>query len=91
MENKIPTTEELNTKMLNAIDYQFVFGGDNLELKKKMAAENCKNLAIEFVKLHVEAALKEASEKAIIDYDIGGYSFVSKQSILNSYPLTNIK
>ena len=45
----------------------------------------------EFAKIHVEAVLKEASEKAIIDYDIGGYSFVSKQSILNSYPLTNIK
>jgi hypothetical protein len=91
MENKIPTTEELNTKMLNAIDYQFVFGGDNLELKKKMAAENCKNLAIEFVKLHVEAALKEASEKAktnvISEYEV----IIDKKSILNSYPLTNIK
>ncbi len=79
---KLPTAEELNTKMLNAIDYQFVFGGDNLELKKKMAAENCKNLAIEFAKLHVEAALEEASEKVGLSY---------KQSILNSYPLTNIK
>lgn len=47
---------------------------------------------IEFAKLHVEAALKEASEKASVYADEGGYSeFVDEQSILNSYPLENIK
>jgi hypothetical protein len=41
---------------------------------------------IEFAKLHVEAALKEANEKAIMT----GY-VDSGQTILTAYPLTNIK
>lgn len=48
-------------------------------------------LLTEFAKLHVEAALKEASEKAIcIEYMVGEYE-VDKDSILNAYPLNNIK
>jgi hypothetical protein len=53
---------------------------------------------IEFAKLHVESALKAASEQAeaeegaIVDL---GFEIISasvdKDSILNSYPLTNIK
>jgi hypothetical protein len=52
---------------------------------------------IEFAKLHVEAALKEASKKAQIKYEysgnVGEYcdEFVDVNSILNSYPLENIK
>lgn len=53
---------------------------------------------IEFAKLHVEAALKQASEKAKIKYEYSGNTgseyydeFVDPISILNSYPLTNIK
>lgn len=41
----------------------------------------------EFAKLHVEAALKEASSQAYWD----GADGVNIKSILNSYPLTNIK
>ena len=54
-------------------------------------------LMIEFAKMHVEAALKEASEKADTIYveedgcATGDYYEVDKDSILNSYPLTNIK
>ena len=39
-------------------------------------------MMVEFAKMHVEAALESASEKVGLSY---------KQSILNSYPLTNIK
>ncbi len=52
---------------------------------------------IEFAKLHVEAALKEASKKAQIKYEysgnVGEYcdEFVDVNSIINSYPLENIK
>ena len=47
---------------------------------------------IEFAKLHVEAALKAASEKSCIQIDEHELSCsVDKKSILNSYPLTNIK
>jgi hypothetical protein len=49
------------------------------------------NDLIEFAKMHVEAALKEASDKAIYT----GYNLASieidKDSILEAYPLTNIK
>jgi hypothetical protein len=55
-------------------------------------------LAIEFAKLHVQAALEEASQKAKITYEYWGNTgseycdeSVDKDSILNSYPLTNIK
>ena len=53
---------------------------------------------IDFAKLHVEAALKEASENAKIRYDYSGNTgseycdeFVDIDSILNSYPLDKIK
>ncbi len=48
---------------------------------------------IEFAKLHVEAALQEASERAYFR-DSNEFIFTpeqNKQAILNSYPLTNIK
>lgn len=55
-------------------------------------------LMIEFAKLHVEAALKAASEEAeseegaIIDLGFEKISAsVNKKSILNSYPLDKIK
>lgn len=59
-------------------------------------------LMIQFAKYHVEAALKEAAEKAVTDYEYAGETgefddipvydyFVDKESILNAYPLENIK
>ena len=48
------------------------------------------DIMIKFAKLHVEAALKEASENVIID----GHPFeyeLDKNSIINAYPLENIK
>lgn len=53
-----------------------------------------KECMIEFAKLHVEAALKAASEEA--DYITDGQEhitdvWIDKDSILKSYPLDNIK
>ncbi len=48
-------------------------------------------LMIEFAKLHVEQALKEASEKATCSEYMEGEYDVNKNSILNSYSLDNIK
>lgn len=45
---------------------------------------------IEFAKLHVEAALYIASERADLT-DNGRFPYVDKASILNSYSLDNIK
>ena len=54
-----------------------------------------KVMMIEFAKLHVEMALKEASENAELKYRINDIScndkILDKKSILNAYPLTNIK
>ncbi len=69
---------------------------------QKAWLSNVKSYMIEFAKLHVEAALKIASEKAtttvhkhIHDKDeIDGYiliEIINKDSILNAYPLENIK
>lgn len=63
---------------------------------------NVINLMIEFAKMHVKAALDEASEKAETDYTYEGEGgefedipifnyFVDKDSILNAYPESNIK
>jgi len=61
------------------------------------------NVMIEFAKLHVEAALKEAAEKAVMknhnedyhyedeDGDFPEFLVIDIDSILNSYPLENIK
>ena len=48
-------------------------------------------IMIEFAKLHVEAALKEASEKAEIEDLSYDDRIVNVKSILNAYSLENIK
>ena len=73
----IPTAEEFNN------DIRYV----TYSLDEKL---------ITFAKLHVQEALKEASEKAemnlVGETDAGSeYDGVDKESILNAYPLTNIK
>jgi hypothetical protein len=54
---------------------------------------NCKEAMIEFAKLHVEAALKAASENAdtLKGEVYASKGAINKDSILNSYPLDNIK
>lgn len=51
-------------------------------------------IMIEFSKAHVKKALYEASCSAQVDCDcdayIEGNVFVSEESIVNAYPLTNI-
>jgi hypothetical protein len=80
--SKIPTAEEV---MQNHLDPH-----DCLRVSK------CYDMTLdamkEFAKLHVEAALKEASEKAKIDKSVTfGWEKVDRPSILKSYPLENIK
>jgi hypothetical protein len=53
-----------------------------------------RQVMIEFAKLHVEQALKEASENGQAKYDYTFEMYISdvdKDSILNSYPLDKIK
>lgn len=49
-------------------------------------------MMIEFAKLHVAQALLKASENAQTECDEGGETgFVNKETVLNAYPLNNIK
>jgi hypothetical protein len=76
MENKIPTAEELILRNLTVYNNQ-------------ISVENSVKLMIEFAKLHVQAALKEASINA---KHLGtSEDSIDEQSILNAYPLDNIK
>lgn len=73
--NPIPTAEEWLTS----------FGADADDMYYKSSVEEA---MIEFAKLHVEAALKIASESESNGTE--GYK-IYKDSILNAYPLENIK
>lgn len=77
----IPTAEE--------------FSKNYSRLRSAMALKDLSDFAIEFAKLHVEAALKEASKNAecYLAGRPGDYqSYVVKsESILKAYPLENIK
>ena len=92
---KIPTAEEwlLNHKEMSKYDVEDYDEGGYLGVNENALYK----IMIEFAKLHVEQALKEASKKAQIKYEysgnVGEYcdEFVDVNSILNSYPLENIK
>lgn len=51
--------------------------------------DTCAKLMIEFAKMHVEAALKEAADQ--VDTGNQDFTYIDRETILNAYPLTNIK
>ena len=71
---KIPTAEEVIDKMV-----KFASANDTINC----TVYSLSQVMIEFAKMHVETALKEASEK--FDH------YSNKNAILNSYSLDNIK
>ena len=82
---QIPTAEEI----LNNNVYITQDGIEDVHDSLSTVAD----VMIEFAKLHVEAALKAASENARLkelEIHLSDGS-VDKDSILNSYPLENIK
>jgi hypothetical protein len=95
------TAEEIRLKYIpnGCVNLKLIGGGDGkpqFKHEKKVIDE----MLVEFAKLHVEAALKAADEKAIvtpIDHEeISEGSFrpiwgIDSNSILNAYPLTLIK
>lgn len=107
--SKIPSAEDFFKKYRNL--YQFEEGSPEYLID----GEDFQTAMIEYAKIHVEAALKEASNKALIQYgyDEEGNSLaknpvydddykydnfdsyptmeIQKQSILNAYPMYNIK
>ena len=80
----LPTAEEFIEQYLR---------GDRVhdDINKVVDEEEAIEAMIEFAKLHVEKALKNASEDVELEtYGNFGNS-VNKDSILNSYSLENIK
>ena len=75
---KIPTAKEL----IDKIDEDF-YAKHSFYLSVSSPVLFAETVAIEFAKLHVEAALKSASEATLL------YNF--KEEIINSYPLDKIK
>ncbi len=76
--SNIPTAEEFSKKYSR--------------LRSSMAISDLTSCMIEFAKFHVEAALKQASKRYLHDetHTSDSPDFL-KDSILNSYPLENIK
>jgi len=99
---EIPTAESVIRKQFCEGEFDEIMGYLNNSIEPDIT-----QAMIEFAKMHVEAALKEASRKAYVEYvdlktkrifdytdvliDDGIGADVNKKSILNSYPLTNIK
>lgn len=81
MENKIPTAKEF---LWNGT---IITQGDT-EPYGRLPNDKVPLVMIDFAKLHVEAALKAASESESNGTE--GYK-IYKDSVLSAYPLTNIK
>ena len=81
--SKIPTAEEFLHQSKSLHDMW-----DNTRGKGEWDEEAIANSHIEFAKLHVEAALKQAEIEGQTNW---GNSKKMKDAILNAYPLTNIK
>jgi len=102
--SKIPTAEEFLKEKFRKIYKTFPESFRNniseksyLELhingRINGIEQNYPEMMIEFAKLHMEAALKEASENAEqkwVKFTEDDYE-IDKDSILNAYPLENIK
>lgn len=93
--NKIPTAEELYDDFYNEQEKNNTLDGAIWEYKGDLM-----NMMNKFAKLHVQAALEAAYQNTIIEeqeiYDpLNGDSWnqyiVNSESILNAYPLENIK
>ena len=99
----IPTAEEYYSKTMFPTLFKYKPDEIKLWFETNPDAQQSVNIMIEFAKLHVQAALKAASENVEVDYNlledynktllvdenIEVYAITS--SILDSYSLENIK
>lgn len=80
--------ESVGEKLPTAKEWLTSFGADADDMFYKQSVEEA---MIEFAKLHVEAALKEANEEAIENDDLQGDCYSGRYHMKNCYPLENIK
>lgn len=83
--NKIPTAEDFLDNYEDEYFAGAVFG--EFAYKKEQVVK----AMIEFAKLHVKAALEEASNNVKVDFSEDFLIGVNKTSILSAYPLNNMK
>jgi hypothetical protein len=76
----IPTAEEILQEWLSQTDQTDLKDGHYFVIKQAM---------FEFAKMHVEEALKQASEQVYVSDTV--FCEIDRDSILNAYPLENIK
>ena len=91
--SKIPTAEEILIKesiLLKTIEESSNFPLNLTRDTHIGTAKDIKTAMIEFAKLHVKEALQKAYENADLEY-YGDEVCYNKDSILNAYPLENIK
>ena len=81
--NEIPSAEEYLDKRLTELGIRHIDEvNDEIEV-----------IMVEWTKLHVDAALLKASEEAKLNTRTNDWQerYIDKKSIINSYPLENIK
>ena len=88
----------MKDKVITAQEFLDISFGENKAVRSKIT-----KAMIEFAKLHVQEALKQASEKSLMkdvnedchyEDEEGNFPeiyFINKDSILNAYNLNNIK
>jgi hypothetical protein len=99
--DKIPTAEEFLSDHINRVVFPWI---DNWVEDNNQEVQTILECMIEFTKLHVKAALGAAKDKAHFTikngtkeadfqlYQKNDFSIkINKNSIINSYTLTNIK
>lgn len=92
VEDTIPTAEQF-TRQTSILHDMW----DNTRGQGEWNQKEINKILVEYAKFHVEAALKAASKKASLTdfaYEFlqeGAYDAIDKESILNAYPLDNIK
>ena len=91
----IPTAEEYYSKIMFPTLFKYKPDEIKLWFETNPDAQQSVNIMIEFAKLHVQAALKAADDNAdvtVVDVDMTGTIWgVDSDTILNAYPLENIK
>jgi hypothetical protein len=91
--NKIPSAEQMLIDACIAEGFTESYAKSIFKINPDSSSIYVTNI-IKFAQMHVQAALKEASKNATgcISYTLDGdIVSIDDDSILNAYPLTNIK
>jgi len=78
--------------MMTAEEYlSFQDGYSDLKSDYPKLDRSIKEVIIEFAKMHVKETLKQIQDRVYMNNDVNLVFLANKDSILNAYPLDNIK